>query len=388
MTQISIEYKRIKERAFELGLDSIGLSDCSVLEEGKKRLSKWQARGFVADMGFMKRDAQLLSSPALLFPKARSVVIFAIPYDRSPLPPTREGFGRVARYAWGADYHLVLKTLIEKLVARLSFELGRNFEYRIFTDAVPLLERALAQRAGLGFFGRNSMLIRKKMGSFFYIAELFSELEIYGSEEPSHDQSCPPCTRCMEACPTDAIVEEQILDARRCISYLTIEKKGPLNATEQSGIGEWVFGCDLCQDCCPFNAASLKAGLKPKIPELGQMNQQRAFLDLNELLSIRDTATFKKRFFGTAILRSKREGLLRNAAAVAANTKSGSVSAMLRRTFKEDNSAMLRAAALEALSRLRQNGIGLSSRTLRNLVNQGLMDPDPLVRKAALSAAK
>jgi len=380
-----VSYDRVCEIAQSLGLETLSLASTSTLEEGKKKLKFWQSQGYAAEMKFMKREPELLSSPLEIFPAARSVLLFIVPYDTSQTDPRMPGYGRVARYAWGRDYHIVLKERLLCFVEKLKRETEYTFQSKIFVDAVPLLERALAQRAGLGFFGRNTMLILKGIGSFFFIAELISDLEILGCENGQYSGGCGGCARCIEKCPTHAISDQYLINSNRCISYLTIEKRGVLDLEEQESIGDWLFGCDLCQDCCPFNHRTLQKSLGSKSLDFAAQSGPGQMLELSDILQIRDVASFKKRFQGTAILRCKREGLLRNAAAVAANTKADCTVSQLVEAFERDASPIVRSSAISALIRLSQYGAGISKKVITSLRSRAIADVDDMVRRVVLS---
>ena len=216
----------LEERAREAGFDLVGVTGAGQLEEGGERLREWQEAGMAADMGYMRRPVELLSDPKKLQKSAKSVVSRGVSYYPGEHPETTRGGGRVARYAWGRDYHEVIKERLFELRKRLEEELGVRIKARGFTDAVPLLERSAAQHAGLGFFGRNSCLINERLGSYFFIADLIVDLEL----EPDAPGvgTCGRCTRCMDRCPTGAIKAPGVVDARLCISYLTIENRGEI----------------------------------------------------------------------------------------------------------------------------------------------------------------
>jgi epoxyqueuosine reductase len=324
------------------------------------RLQHWQDAGYAGDMSYMKRPVDLLAHPEQLFAELRSVVVVGAFYDRAQREPLKSGFGRVARYAWGRDYHKVLRKRLRSFVADVERELGHPVKHRIFSDSVPLLERALAQASGLGFVGKNTMVITPRLGSFMFLGEVLWELEVVGSPQPIMSQSptleisvphhgksnCGTCSRCLDSCPTGAFVSEYVLDARRCISYLTIEKRGGLSLAERRWIGEWLFGCDVCQEVCPFNTVSIKTRRNPDFPEFDQSAGVGQSLSIAEILAIRADAEFIGRFAGTALTRAKREGLLRNAAVVAANTQCHALLPDLELAAREDLSPIVRQHAL------------------------------------------
>jgi epoxyqueuosine reductase len=349
----SIRFEILQDLARSQGLAVVAVADPGVLEEDQEHLRRWQESGFAGDMAFMQRDPALLANPIRLVTDARTVAIFGAFYDRVGRLPLPAGHGRVARYAWGRDYHKVLRKRLGLLCQRIEQHVGRTMNYRVFSDSVPLLERALARRAGLGFIGKNTMLIMPRAGSFLFLAEVLWDIEISGlpaqaagRQEANSKAHCGTCSQCLSGCPTGALVEEKVLDARRCISYLTIEKRGVLTIQERAWLGEWVFGCDVCQDVCPFNALSIAKKIKADVAEFGPDFGVGQTLDIARVLKIREEQEFVKRFAGTPLMRTKREGLLRNAAVVAANTHSLDLLDSLEAAVREDSSPIVRAHAL------------------------------------------
>lgn len=342
-----LPFSALSSLAAEAGLSLLAVSGVGDLVEDGSRLTAWQDAGLAADMSYMKRPAELLASPARLLPSARSIVVVAVFYERSPKEPLATGYGRVARYAWGRDYHRVLRRRLGELVERVERHLGAAVEHRFFSDSVPLLERALAVRAGLGFIGKNTMAILPKQGSFFFLGEVLWNLEIEGLPIlPVPRSHCGGCTRCLTSCPTNAFTRERTLDAARCISYLTIEKRGALRLSEREALGEWIFGCDICQEVCPFNAAALKRSFGASVPELSREFGVGPALDLSEVLQLRSDDAFRARFQGTPLMRTKREGLLRNATVVAANTQADRLLPLVMEVANGDSSLVVRGHAL------------------------------------------
>lgn len=376
---LTIDRASVDAAATRCGLDLVGVAEVSFDSRDTERLEAWQRAGFAGSMSFMERPASLLADPCRLLPSARSVIVCAAHYDRTPLPDRPEGYGRVARYAWGRDYHRVLKKRVQRLANELERLVGRPYGARVFTDATPLLERTFAVRAGIGFQGKNTMVIRPRAGSFFLLAELLSELKVVAPSTLSViEGGCGSCSRCLDRCPTGAFAAPMVLDARRCISYLTIEKVGVLEPHERRMLGEWLVGCDLCQEVCPFNHMPLSEGIGATIPELGAGAGCGPLLSLSALLAIRWDSSFMGRFKGTPLMRPGREYLLRNAACVAANTGATSVLASLRSAAQEDASAVVRLHALWALAVLEQRE-GQRS----DLIERALRDPDHEVQDEA-----
>jgi epoxyqueuosine reductase len=248
------------------------------------------------------RRAEMRRDVRSLLPSARSVICVGKLYN-TPDPPRKEGDARISRYAWGRDYHLTMRAALERMVARL---LEREaFSHKICVDTAPLLERSLARRAGLGWIGRNTCLINEPLGSWFFLGEILTSLDLEpGSPPPDR---CGSCTRCIEACPTDALVSEGdgfTLDARRCISYLTIELRGPIPEELHAGVGDHVFGCDICQDVCPWNS---------RAPFTEDPDFAGSALPLAELAQLTPEA-FRQRFKDSPIARATHSGLMRNVA--------------------------------------------------------------------------
>lgn len=363
--------------------NSFGITLCSAiptrfLTADAKHLKEWQASNYHAEMKYMQRPAELLADPLELLPNAKSVISLALPYAKSPWKPCPVGYGRVARYAWGEDYHLVIKERLKLLVHAIEDQVGK-FDARVFSDAVPMLERAWGREAGLGFIGKNTLLIRPKLGSFFFLAEIIADLVVQGDAEPlAVTTNCGSCTRCKTHCPTNAIVSDFALDARRCISYISIEKRGLLTEWEREALGEWIFGCDVCQEVCPFNHAPMKAEDSSVIPEF-RAQQDRDFLNLREILSLRSEENFLKLFSKSALTRTGRVGLLRNAAVVAANTSNFESSAALITCINEDSSSVVRATSLWALAKLTHAGDNSLRKSLLECIEDKRKEGDPVL---------
>jgi epoxyqueuosine reductase len=255
-------------------------------------------------------------------------------------------YGRVARYAWGEDYHDVLRRRLSQLLEWLQKE-APGCRGRGVVDTAPLLERDFARRAGLGWFGKNTMLLNKGLGSYFFLGALLLDLELQ-PDSPHETSHCGTCTACLDACPTKAFPAPGVLDARRCISYLTIELREQIPAELRAAMGDWVFGCDVCQEVCPWNR---KAPLTTE-PAF----QQRPDLepvDLIELLGLSEEE-FRQRFRGTALTRTKRRGMLRNAAIALGNSGDPAALPALQRALT-DTEPLIREAAQWAIERIKRN---------------------------------
>ncbi|WP_166394888.1 tRNA epoxyqueuosine(34) reductase QueG [Rubrobacter marinus] len=336
----------LEERARAAGFDLVGVTGAEPLKRGGERLTEWQEAGMAADMGFMHRPAGLLADPKRLQKSARSVVSLGVSYYPGD-HPADEGGGRVARYAWGQDYHVVIKERLKALRAELEEALGCRIKARAFTDAVPLLERSAAQHAGLGFFGRNSCLINGRIGSYFFIADLIVDLDLEPDTEG--EGTCGKCARCMQGCPTGAIKAPGVVDARLCISYLTIENRGPIPRELRAKVGDWAFGCDVCQEVCPYNKRKATVS---SWPEFSAGAGAGPYLEIPEVLGIRDDEEFEARFAGTPLTRPGRAGLLRNCCVAAGNLGLGEAVPALVRCLAEDESALVRGHAAWALGEI------------------------------------
>ncbi|MDP8948421.1 MAG: tRNA epoxyqueuosine(34) reductase QueG [Actinomycetota bacterium] len=340
--------KRIlEERARAAGFDLVGVTRAEPLREGGERLREWQEAGMAADMGYMHRPVELLSDPRKLQKSAKSVVSLGVSYYPGDHPENARGGGRVARYAWGRDYHEVIKERLFRLRKELEKELGVRIKARGFTDAVPLLERSAAQHAGLGFFGRNSCLINGETGSYFFIADLIVDLEL----EPDAPGmgTCGRCTRCMDGCPTGAIKAPGVVDARLCISYLTIENRGEIPRDLRQALGDWAFGCDVCQEVCPYNK---RKATRSRWPEFSEEAGAGQYLEIEEVLAIRSEEEFERRFAGTPLTRPGRAGLLRNCCVAAGNLGLDRAVPALIECLQEDDSPLVRGHAAWALGEI------------------------------------
>ncbi len=332
-----------------------------MLKQNSPYLRSWQEAGMAGEMKFMLRNFSDLNH---ILPEAKSVVQFLVPYSREfeesdgSFEP-KVGYGRIARYAWGRDYHEVLREKLKDFVQTIATKCfqGEVPKFRVFSDSVPFLERGVGANAALGFIGRNSMLIRPGIGSYTFIAEIMWDVEIDGiaaveqKSDLGHPGSgCGGCQRCLPACPTGAIVKDGVIDARKCISYLTIEKRDYFTAEEATQVGDWIFGCDICQEVCPFNVAPKEHKvIKEFKPSVGV----GPYFSLLEGLEIKSEAEFRARFKGTALLRVKRAQFLRNVCMVIANTKFLQASTRLLKLATEDSDEYVRFHAQLALSQLR-----------------------------------
>ena len=336
--------QRLEERAAALGFLALGVRDARPLA-GRARLERWLADGMHGELGYMERYLELRTDPAVLEPGTRSVIVLATPYDARPLGIGHDDDPLITRYALGDDYHEVLRPRLRALGAFLEAELGAAVNGRPAVDSAPLLEREVAQDAGLGWFGRSSMLINQRWGSYVLLSELLVDVALEPDTE-RHPDRCGRCTACVDACPTGAILADGVVDARRCISYLTIELRGPIPRALRAPMGLHLFGCDICQAVCPWNRRAPAA----LIPELAPRPEVARVTAL-EALALSDEA-FRALFRGSAVKRTKRRGLARNAAVVLGNAGDRAAVPALARALRDDPEPLVRGHAAWALGRL------------------------------------
>ncbi|MFM8980808.1 MAG: tRNA epoxyqueuosine(34) reductase QueG [Planctomycetia bacterium] len=354
------------------GFVLVGVTGAGPVEGAGAAVQRWVEAGHGAGLDYMVRRPVERADPRALRPWARSVVSVAVPYGESAPPFEHERrYGRVARYAWGRDYHDVVLPRLRALAAELAVQPGAR-EARASCDHSPLLERALAARAGLGFVGKNTCLIRPGHGSWFLLGEVLVDLELEAVPAAPAGPGCGACTRCLVACPTAAFVSPYVLDARRCISTWTIEVQAPLPRELRARLGAWVFGCDDCQDACPYN------GLDPveAWPELAAPAGVGPRLDLAATLALRSEAAFARRFAATSLLRAGRAGVLRSAAVVARNIGATPAVPVLEACAAGDAAPVVRSHALWALA-------GLDASRARPLLERARRDEDAGVREEA-----
>ena len=293
--------KLIKTEATRLGFMSCGISKAEFLEDEAPRLEQWLNENRNGEMGYMENHFDKRLDPTLLVPGAKSVVSLLLNYF--PQETQREDSYKLSKYAYGRDYHFVIKDKLKQLLHFINEEIG-EVGGRAFVDSAPVLDKAWAAKSGLGWIGKNSNLLSKKTGSFFFIAELIIDLELeYDTPVTDH---CGSCTACIDACPTDAIYEPYKVDGSKCISYYTIELKDSIPMSEKGKFEDWMFGCDICQDVCPWNRFS-KPHNEPLFnphPDLLQMTKH----DWEEITR----ETFNEIFRKSAVKRTKYDGLKRN----------------------------------------------------------------------------
>lgn len=292
----------VKSLAAELGFSYCGISKAEFLEDEAPKLEEWLKRGYQGKMSYLKNYFDKRLDPTLLVPGAKSVISLMYNYYPEKDLASQDNF-KIAKYAYGEDYHFVVKDKLKTLLERLQEQVGQ-VDGRVFVDSAPVMERAWAKRSGLGWIGKNSLLLNKNSGSFFFLAEITVDLELT-YDGPIKDY-CGTCTACMDACPTEAIPEPYVVDGSKCISYFTIELKEEIPAEVKGKFENWIFGCDICQDVCPWNRFS-KPHQEPKF----NPNQSLQSMTRNEWEEITDEV-FQKVFKNSPVKRTKLEGLKRN----------------------------------------------------------------------------
>jgi len=304
--------ERLEARARGQGFDGFAVAGAEKLERDAASLEDWLRRDRHAGMHWMARDPGRRADPRELVPGCLSVVVVALNYG--PQGNAGQGVGRparVARYAQGRDYHKVMGKKLRRLAEWL--EQASGSATRSFVDTGPVLERAWAERSGLGWIGKNANLISRTHGSWLLLGEILTAARLETSGAP-HADFCGSCTACLDACPTEAIVEPGVVASDRCISYWTIEHRGPVPEERRRGLGEWIFGCDVCQEVCPWNASFAHSAESDPLERREDLDG----LDPEDLLGL-DEAEFRRRYSGTSLMRAKWEGMRRNACIVLGN---------------------------------------------------------------------
>lgn len=297
--------QKIKTEAVELGFSAVGIARAEPLATEGERFLEWLDRGYHGEMAWLEREPGKRTDPRAIFPEARSVISVALNY----YTPSQHGAGaKISRYAWGDDYHDVVKEKLRVLLDWIESELPGS-SGKVCVDTAPVMDKAWAVRAGLGWIGKHSNLITKEMGSWVFLGEILLNAELE-YDRPIEDH-CGSCTACLDACPTDAIVEPFVVDSNKCISYATIELRSedlPANITEN--LNGWIYGCDICQDVCPWNRFQQPTGEERFAPRLGETS-----LDLDMVESL-TPESYAERFRKSAMKRTKLGGLKRNAKAL------------------------------------------------------------------------
>lgn len=330
---------RVAESAFRLGFALVGFARIRRLTNRESFFRQWLAEGRTGEMGWLAREPERRFDPRMLDERLRGVISLAYPYaaPRPPLVDWRSELrGRVAAYAFGPDYHDAVLQKARLVADRVKAEVAGTIT-RVYVDTGPVFEREWAAEAGLGWFGRNTNLINRHHGSYFFLAEVFTSIAFDGPSEPYRDH-CGTCHQCQELCPTHALADGLKLEPRLCISYLTIEHRGPIPIILRPRLGNWIFGCDICQEVCPWNGDAMRAA--PVNPDLTP--------SLVELMGL-DDDSFRRRFGKTAVSRAKRRGLLRNSAIVLGNSGNPAAVPILSHALENEPEALVRAHAAWAL---------------------------------------
>jgi len=342
----------IKDKARQLGFILAGVTTPEPPPH-YSTFENWLAQNHHGTMDYLakERSRTRRADPRLILPECKSILVMAAPYSpphialsgasEASADETREAGGNMASYAWGDDYHEILPARMKELVLFVEEQVGGPIKSRWYTDTGPILERDLAQRAGIGWIGKNTCLIHPRHGSYFLLSEIFLDLALE-PDPPVVTDHCGTCTRCIEACPTDCILPHRTIDARRCISYLTIELKDDIPTELREKIGDWVFGCDVCQMVCPWNRFAGEG--------------DPAFADENPLPSLTEELTltsqeFSQRFKRTPVKRAKRRGYLRNVAVALGNTGNMQALPVLNQAL-EDKEPMVREHAKWAIEQI------------------------------------
>ncbi len=340
----------LKQKARQLGFTLAGLT-IPAAPEHFDVFERWLAANQHAQMAYLadKTAIERRADPKRILPECQSILVLGIPYSNpSPVSPLNEPSprGRVAAYAWGADYHLVLPEKLRALVDFLESLVGHPIPNRWYTDTGPILERDLAQRAGLGWIGKNTCLINPQSGSYFFLAEILLGLELPPDPPFTADQ-CGSCTRCIRACPTSCIQPNRTLDASRCISYLTIENKAEIPAELRPLTGNWIFGCDICQLVCPWNLRFAPQSSDPAFAPRPDGANPALAAELT--LTVQE---FNRKFKDSPVKRAKRRGYLRNVAVAAGNVQNPELLPALQAASKDEED-LIRAHADWAIKTLK-----------------------------------
>ena len=292
----------IKQKAEKFGFQSCGISKAEFLEEEAPRLEAWLNKGYHGEMNYMENHFDKRLNPTLLVDGAKSVISLSYNYFPKVKIDEINNF-KISKYAYGEDYHEVIKDILKNMVAELQEEIG-EFGFRVFVDSAPVLEKAWARKSGLGWVGKNANLITKKHGSFYFLAEIICDLELeYDLAVTDH---CGSCRACIDACPTQAIVSDRIVDGSKCISYATIELKNEIPDYFNGKMDDWIFGCDVCQDVCPWNRFSAPTLQEKFAPNFQKLNFRKN--EWKELTQELFSEIFKK----SAVKRTKFAGLKKN----------------------------------------------------------------------------
>ncbi len=368
----------LKQQAHRLGFNLVGITRARP-SPTLEAYFRWVEQGMHGSMNYMARPDRLARRQDLnvILPGVQSLVVVGLDYrtlapaDDVLRDPAR---GRIASYAWNLDYHELMAPRLETLAQWLQGASGEAIRQRVYVDTGAILERSHAQQAGMGFIGKNTMLIHPRRGSYFFLGEMLTDMVFDVYDRPHRATMCGSCTRCLQACPTDAFPQPHVLDARRCISYLTIEHKGWIDRALRPLMGNWIFGCDICQEVCPFQRFAPQTQESAFYPP----DMDRVAPRLVDLLAL-DAAAFKARFAGSPVERIKRDRLVRNACIAAANGQLAEAVPLLLRLL-DDASPLVRGHAAWALHRI----AGVDSQPALDALAQRETAPEVLAELEAL----
>ena len=366
----SLTRDRLDDLAQEAGLLVVGVTSAEPFLETERILIDRIRQGHLAGLTwFTEERARFSANPRNLHPQARSLVSVGLPYRQPDLEPPADGVrrGRISRYAWGRDYHQTLRARMERLRALLEAELQRPIDARFLVDTARIVDRAVAVRAGLGWYGKNTMVLVPGYGSWVLLGELLVDIEL--EPDPPLRPRCGRCTTCLQACPTGALLAPYTLHVPRCISFLTIELRGPIPTELRPLLGNWVFGCDLCQDTCPYTAAARPVPDPEVLPE----RIEHSFPSLEWLLRMTQEE-FRQVYRGRAVLRAKRSGLARNAAVALGNIGDQTDLALLEEMLARHDVPLVRGHVAWAMARI---DFEAAARLLESALER---EPDPYVR--------
>ena len=294
----------VQHKATSLGFNLVGFSNAELLTEEIDNLASWLDKDFHSGMSYMERNLEKRRDVSLILEGAKSLISLGMNYSTEVEYSNSPEFGKVSRYAWGKDYHLVMWEKLDQLITELK-EIDPKLEAKSYVDTGPVMDKVWAKRGGLGWIGKHSNIINRQIGSWFFIATIITNYEFEPS--PIVTDHCGSCTACIDACPTEAISEPYVVDANNCISYLTIENKGEIPNEFKDKFEGWIFGCDICQDVCPWN---IKFSTESMVEEFRSTeNKEIELTTVNELTN----SQFKKKYLSSPILRTRLKGLKRNA---------------------------------------------------------------------------
>ena len=364
--------KSIKEKALEIGFDLIGISPVDSFPENQF-YKEWLARGFAGEMKYMEKEPEKRENIRKILPDARSVVSCGLNYNTNypySMNETDQEKGWISRYAWGDDYHDIMKKKLQILLESIKANSPQEIKARVYVDTGPVLERVYGKYSGIGWFGKNTCLINQKVGSWIFVGEIITNIELdYDNTAPDR---CGTCIRCIDACPTGALLEPYVLDSRRCISYLTIEYRGMIPLEHRDKTGNNIFGCDICQDVCPWNRRAKVTDESSFKPRDGLYNPDLASLSQ---LTEKD---FRRAFKGNPIKRAKGNGLLRNIVVAMGNSGLKDFIPYLEESLK-DKDPIVRAHSAWALSKLEGED------SYNTLSNHFEVESDSIVREEIIS---